>query len=153
MDTSPPPCPSVVGRRGPAEQSAERHPTLPTTLPSTPRSRQKHNDKHSRSHKGAAALGVLCCLLIALYGGGVFVFSRTCYPNTKVAGADLSWLDRDSSVARVRDAAEDYVLEVSGDGFTWTYEAEHANEVIDAARAVDNVMAHNEPALWPVRLA
>ena len=114
---------------------------------------KKHNDKHSRSHKGAAALGVLCCLLIALYGGGVFVFSRTCYPNTKVAGADLSWLDRDSSVARVRDAAEDYVLEVSGDGFTWTYEAEHANEVIDAARAVDNVMAHNEPALWPARLA
>lgn len=114
---------------------------------------KKHNDKHSRSHKGAAALGVLCCLLIALYGGGVFVFSRTCYPNTMVAGADLSWLDRDSSVARVRDAAEDYVLEVSGDGFTWTYEAEHANEVIDAARAVDNVMAHNEPALWPVRLA
>lgn len=47
---------------------------------------KKHNDKHSRSHKGAAALGVLCCLLIALYGGGVFVFSRTCYPNTKVAG-------------------------------------------------------------------
>ncbi len=113
---------------------------------------QRHNDERPRSHKGVAALGVLCCLLVALYGGGVFVFSRTCYPNTKVAGADLSWLDRDSSVARVRDAAEDYVLEVSGDGFTWTYEAENANEVIDAARAVDNVMAHNEPALWPARL-
>ena len=27
---------------------------------------KKHDDEHPHSHKGAAALGVLCCLLVAL---------------------------------------------------------------------------------------
>ncbi len=132
-------------KHGPSSHAAQNSPDH------AEESSGRDGDKSPRGRKGIAAL-VVCCLIAALYGGGVFVFSRTCYPNTRVAGADLSWLDRDSSVARVRDAAEDYVLEVSGDGFTWTYKAADANEVIDAARAVDNVIAHNEPALWPARL-
>lgn len=154
-DAGPISSPLPIGGRAAGNGSAKRGPTTRTVHngPSHAKaSPEKGSRKTPRGRKGIAALVIACCLLAALYGGGVFVFSRTCYPNTKVAGADLSWLDRDSSIARVRDAAKDYVLEVSGDGFTWTYEAEDANEVIDAEHAVDNVIAHNEPALWPARL-
>lgn len=106
----------------------------------------------SRGRKGVAALAVFCCLILAAYGAGVAIFSRTCYPGTFVADADLSWLDRDSSIARVKDAAEDYALRIEGDGFSWSYEAEQASDVIDAAAAVDRVIARNEPFLWPVHL-
>lgn len=154
-DAGPITAPLPIGGRA-AGDGAAKHGPKPRAVHDGPRhakaSSGKEGDKSPRSSKGVAVL-VACCLLAALYGGGVFAFSRMCYPNTKVAGADLSWLDRDGAVARVRDSAEDYALEVSGDGFAWTYKAKDASEVIDAAHAVDNLIAHNEPALWPVRLA
>ncbi len=122
----------------------------------SPRRRSSSKDRGTggrrHGHKGIAALAVFLCLIMAAYVGGIVIFSRTCYPNTLVADADLSWLDRDSSIARVENAAEDYALTIEGDGFTWTYEAEHASDVIDAAAAVDRVIAQNEPVLWPIHL-
>lgn len=138
-----------------AEQDAKR--PKAETDPDDKRGKRPSGDhrKPARAHrhKGVAALVVFCCLILATYVGGVLVFSRTCYPNTVVADADLSWLDRDSSIARVRSSAEDYALTIEGDGFSWRYEAERASDVIDAAAAVDRVIAQNEPFLWPVRLA
>lgn len=106
-----------------------------------------------RGRKGIAAMAVFCCLILALYGGGVLIFSRTCYPNTVIADADLSWLDRDSAIARVRDVAKDYALTVEGNGFTWSYEAQRASDIIDASAAVDRILSQNEPLLWPMRIA
>lgn len=138
-----------------AEQDAKR--PKAETDPDDKRGKRPSGDhrKPARAHrhKGVAALVVFCCLILATYVGGVLVFSRTCYPNTVVADADISWLDRDSSIARVRSSAEDYVLTIEGDGFSWRYEAERASDVIDAAAAVDRVIAQNKPLLWPVRLA
>lgn len=105
-----------------------------------------------RGRGALIALGVLAGLTAAVYIGGVVLFSNVCYPNTSIAGVDVSLMGRDTCVSRVETSAASYRLTVEGDGFTWTYEPESANEVIDAEAAVTHVIEGNEAFAWPARL-
>ena len=110
----------------------------------------KNGDKRRRP--GRIALIVVAILIVGAYVAGVVAFSQICYPNTNIAGVDVSWQSRAQATEQARQAAQDYTLTIDGHGFTWAFEPEQGSDVFDAAQAVDRVLAANEPLMWPVRL-
>lgn len=99
------------------------------------------------------ALGVAGGLALAAYIGGAVAFANIYYPNTEIAGADVSLMPRSAAVERIERAVSSYSLTVSGVGFSWTYAPASASEVVDAQARADEVLAGNTPLAWPARLA
>ncbi|MBE6468579.1 MAG: hypothetical protein E7001_01100 [Coriobacteriaceae bacterium] len=107
----------------------------------------------SRRRRGLIALGVAGGLLLAAYAGGAIAFSNIYYPNTSIAGADVSLMPRAEAAARIERAVSSYSLTVSGIDFSWTYTPSSAAEVVDADARAATVLAGNTPLIWPARLA
>lgn len=105
-----------------------------------------------KSKKPLITLGIVVLLLVAAYGGGVYAFSNICYPNTSIAGVDVSLMTRKTAEHRVSASTQSYKLSVEGDDFNWTYTPESPEDIIDASAAVDRVISANEPFAWPVHL-
>ncbi|WP_102337384.1 L,D-transpeptidase family protein [Collinsella provencensis] len=105
-----------------------------------------------RPKKPLIILGVIAALLIAAYGGGVYAFSSVCYPNTTIAGVDVSLMTRDDAVQQVKASAKSYKLTVEGEGFSWTYTPDSLANIFDAQAAVDQTLEANEPWTWPFRV-
>ena len=97
-------------------------------------------------------LGVILFLLAAIYFGGVWAFHNICYPNTFIADVDVSLMRRDTARERIKAAAENYKLTVSGEGFDWSFAPDSAESIIDAEQALEHVLAANEPWIWPYRV-
>ncbi|MDY4042071.1 MAG: L,D-transpeptidase family protein [Collinsella sp.] len=106
-----------------------------------------------RRRAGLIALGVVGGLALAAYVGGAVAFANIYYPNTEIAGADVSLMPRATAVERIERAVSSYSLTVSGIDFTWTYTPSSAAEVVDAHARADEVLSANAPLMWPVRLA
>lgn len=98
------------------------------------------------------ALIIVVVLLVVVYAGGALVFSNLFYPNTVIAGADVSLLDAGSAAARIRSVVSRYSLTVEGADFSWTYEPETSDAFIDAESTASELLKGNEPLAWPVRL-
>lgn len=110
------------------------------------------SEPEHRSKKPLIILSVLVALLIAAYGGGVYAFSTICYPNTAIAGVNVSLMTRDAAVQRLEASAKSYKLTVEGDGFTWTYTPDSLESFFDAEAAVNQAIGENEPWAWPIRV-
>lgn len=123
-----------------------------THMPPSGRAPQHRADEPKR-HTGRIVAIVIVALLVVAYAAGAVAFSRICYPNTSIAGIDVSLMPRDQAIERAGRAAQDYRLAIDGHGFSWTFEPERGSDIFDAAQAVDRVLDANEPQIWPVRLA
>ncbi len=122
--------------------------------PGSPGGRTPNNHEPERHRKRAplVALIIVVALIAVVYAGGVVVFSNLFYPNTTIAGADVSLLDAGSAAARIRSVINRYSLTVEGGDFSWTYEPESADEFIDAESTAAEILQNNEPFAWPARL-
>ena len=112
----------------------------------------------ARRAKGASraplvAAGVALGLIAVAYLGGVFLFSAVLYPNTNVAGVDVSLMGADTAAGRVEAATAGYKLTLTGGDFTWEYAPDDADAVVDAGGRVRDLLDANDPFAWPVRLA
>lgn len=107
----------------------------------------------SRRRGGLIALGVVGGLALAAYVGGAIAFANIYYPNTEIAGADVSLMPRSEAVTRIERAVSSYSLTVSGIDFSWTYTPSSPSEVVDAEARAEQVLSENTPLAWPVRLA
>lgn len=106
-----------------------------------------------RSGRGPLiALIIIVVILGAAYAGGAYGFSRYFYPNTTVAGVDLSLVDADTAVERLSSQTDRYRLTVQGHGFSWEFTPEDASAVFDVESAVEAKLAANDSLLWPVHL-
>ncbi|WP_172633543.1 L,D-transpeptidase family protein [Coriobacterium glomerans] len=101
---------------------------------------------------GKIALLLVLSFIALVYVGGIAAFSLVFYPNTSIAGADVSLLPEDGAATRIDSMANRYSLTVEGIGFKWSYAPKHGSDLIDANAAAKRALAGNEPYLWPVRL-
>ena len=101
---------------------------------------------------GKTAFFVVLGLVAIVYIVGVVAFSQIAYPNTTVAGVDISFSNASSAATKVDSAWKHYKLTVSGDDFSWTYQPESDEPIVDGEAAAHEIIGSNEPLLWPSRL-
>lgn len=121
-----------------------------------------HKDKISpqqggparRKHRGGKiAVGVIAGALVLLYAAGAAAFSQLYYPGTSIANQDISFKRADDAASLIENSLNDYALSVTGDGVDVTFTHDEGKMVIDADDAARDMLAHNQPLLWPYRLA
>ena len=127
----------------------------------TPRQASSHTrGNHSTAQKpdsskklgGKTTLFVVLGLVAIVYIVGVVAFSQVAYPNTTIAGVDISLSNASSAATKVNSAWKHYKLTVSGDDFSWTYQPESDEPIVDGEAAAREIIEANEPLLWPSRL-
>ena len=91
-------------------------------------------------------------LIVIVYIVGVVAFSQVAYPNTTIAGVDVSFSNASSAATKVNSAWKHYKLTVAGDDFSWTYQPESDEPIVDGEAAAKEIINHNEAFVWPVRL-
>ena len=102
----------------------------------------------ARSHRGVKiALG----LVVAAYAGGVVAFSNLYYPNTAIAGTDVSLMTADAA-EHIASSVGTYQLHVEGVGLDWTYTPAAGSFAVDASAAARSVLDNNQAFLWHVKL-
>ena len=108
------------------------------------------NNRSAKGNKtgGKTAFFVVLGLVAIVYIVGVVAFSQIAYPNTTIAGVDIS----SSAATKVNSAWKHYKLTVSGDDFSWTYQPESDEPIVDGEAAAHEIIGSNEPLLWPSRL-
>ena len=106
----------------------------------------------SKKPGGKATLFVVLGLVAIVYIVGVVAFSQVAYPNTTIAGVDVSLSNASSAATKVNSAWKHYKLTVSGDDFSWTYQPESDEPIVDGEAAAREIIEANEPLLWPSRL-
>ena len=67
-------------------------------------------------------LFVVLGLIVIVYIVGIVAFSQVAYPNTTIAGVDVSFSNASSAATKVNSAWKHYKLTVTGDDFSWTYQ-------------------------------
>lgn len=117
-------------------------------------SRGTNRSHDNRGNKGSAkiAIGVVIGLVAIVYVVGVVAFSGMTYPNTKIAGVDVSFSSASGAASRVSSAWKHYKLNVTGDTFTWTYQPDSDEPIVDGEKAAQEIISKNEPFAWPMRL-
>ena len=126
-------------------QGYQQHPAGNNT-PNQGPSHAPHNaptDKRGAGKKSGkkTTLFVVLGLFAIVYIVGVVAFSQVAYPNTTIAGVDVSLSNAPSAATKVSSAWKHYKLTVTGDDFSWTYQPES-----------EEIIGHNEAFIWPVRL-
>ncbi len=112
------------------------------------------NNRSAKGNKtgGMTAFFVVLGLVAIVYIVGVVAFSQIAYPNTTIAGVDISFSNASSAATKVDSAWKHYKLTVSGDDFSWTYQPESDEPIVDGEAAAHEIIGSNEPLLWPSRL-
>ena len=78
------------------------------------------NEPRKRGLKPWAVPVAILAVLASVYGGGVYVFSGRCLPNTTVDGVDCSLKSATELAALIESQTDGYTLAVSGDGVDLT---------------------------------
>ena len=113
-----------------------------------PASKPADNKKSGKKTTLFVVLGLIAIVYIV----GVVAFSQVAYPNTTIAGVDVSFSNASSAATKVNSAWKHYKLTVTGDDFSWTYQPESDEPIVDGEAAAKEIISHNESFMWPVRL-
>ena len=117
-----------------------------------PQKNQASTPKKPRGNAGKIAAAVVAGVLVVAYIAGVAVFSNLYYPNTTIAGVDVSMATVSDAAERIQNSLGDYTLHVTGDGMDWTYTPAEGTFSIDAQAEAQSVMSSDSAFAWPVRL-
>lgn len=126
-------------------------PKLPPTHARGDRGPARKSAGNNKSGK-KTTLFVVLGLIVIVYIVGVVAFSQVAYPNTTIAGVDVSFSNASSAATKVNSAWKHYKLTVTGDDFSWTYQPESDEPIVDGEAAAKEIISHNEAFVWPVRL-
>ena len=140
-------------RPGQQHQQHAANGNTPRQAPSHTRGNHNAAQKPNSSKKlgGKTTLFVVLGLVAIVYIVGVVAFSQVAYPNTTIAGVDVSFSNASSAATKVNSAWKHYKLTVSGDDFSWTYQPESDEPIVDGEAAARKIIEANEPLLWPSR--
>lgn len=141
-------------RPGQQHQSHAAGGNVPKQAPTHARGKHGASQKPGSSKKlgGKTTLFVVLGLVAIVYIVGVVAFSQVAYPNTTIAGVDVSLSNASSAATKINSAWKHYKLTVSGDDFSWTYRPESDEPIVDGEAAAREIIEANEPLLWPSRL-
>ena len=106
-------------RPGQQHQGHAADGNAPKQAPTHARGKHGASQKPSNSKKlgGKTTLFVVLGLVAIVYIVGVVAFSQVAYPNTTIAGVDVSLSNASSAATKVNSAWKHYKLTVSGDDF------------------------------------
>ena len=125
-----------------------------TTSAGHTQNRGGNRPQNQKTNRGSAKIvvGVAVGLVAIIYVVGVIAFSGMTYPNTRIAGVDVSFSSASNAASRVSSAWKHYKLNVTGDTFTWTYQPDSSEPIVDGEKAAKEIISKNEPFAWPARL-
>lgn len=96
-------------------------------------------------------VAAVAALVLIYIGVGVF-FSGHFYPGTALAGHDLSLKSASEVEAIIDGEVSEYSLSVTGDGVDFEITSAEAGASLDSKALVADLLADNNPALWPAGL-
>ncbi len=128
---------------------APSHMATPSTAAGNGNSAQK-GPKHGNRGKIAAA--IVGGVLVVAYIAGVVTFSNIYYPNTSIAGVDVSLATANTAAQRIESALSNYSMHLTGCGMDWTYKPAKGTFSIDAGAEARAVLANDSAFAWPIKL-
>lgn len=114
------------------------------------RSTDGRDEPRKRGLKPWAVPVAILAVLAAVYGGGVYVFSGRCLPNTTVDGVDCSLKSASELAAFIESQTDGYTLAVSGDGVDLTLTASDIDLGYDGDAYAGEVLSASNPWAWPL---
>lgn len=85
-----------------------------------PRGSSEYDDEPSRNRNKIIAC-VVAGVIAVVYVAGVVAFSNLYYPNTTIAGVDVSLSSASAAADKIESSISNYSLNVTGCGLDWTY--------------------------------
>ncbi|MDY3053008.1 MAG: L,D-transpeptidase family protein [Collinsella bouchesdurhonensis] len=109
--------------------------------------REPKNRKH-----GKIAAAIVGGVVVVAYIAGVIAFSNIYYPNTSIAGVDVSLATANTAAERIESSLANYSMHLTGCGMDWTFTPAKGTFSIDAKAEAQAVLAGDSAFLWPVKL-
>ena len=100
----------------------------------------------------AIVLLSLIALVGAVYAGGWWYFSNHLFPNTTLAGNDLSYKTNDELVQIADSIGSNYTMVVKGEGVSFTVAAKDVAAGIDGKAVAAKVITNDAALRWPLEL-
>lgn len=97
-------------------------------------------------------IGVIVGILAVIYFAGVVVFMGRFFPNTSIAGIDISLKTPDEVHATLDEAVGDYQFEVVGQGLDMTLTAQEVGMTLDSEAIASGMMVDVNAWAWPVEV-
>lgn len=103
-----------------------------------------------KSHKKPILItfGVIVAILAVVYGVGAFYFSSHFFPNTTLNDWDLSLQTTNTLATDIQGQAEDYSLDIEGQGFSKSFAKGEAAIDIDPNKIASDAVAAQNNFLW-----
>lgn len=131
-------------------------PAAPGFVPAGPMLPVDVDAEAARGHKPlkvvGIVLGIFAGLLLIVYAAGAFVFMDRFLPRTTVGDMDVSFKSSAEVQQQLANAIDDYVLKVSGQGFSLTLSAKDAGMKLDGKAVTDAMHAAVNPWAWPLEI-
>lgn len=113
-------------------------------------------DKGDRGHRALKAfgitVGVIVAILALVYFVGVVVFMGRFFPNTTIAGIDISLKTPEEVHETLDTAVGDYQFEVVGQGLDMTLTAQEVGMTLDSEAIASGMMVDVNAWAWPVEI-
>lgn len=107
----------------------------------------------SVAKKVGIVAGVLLGLVLAAYLAGAGLFSLRYFPNTHIAGIDLSLKTPEEACEELEGALAEYHFKVVGQGLDLDYSAAAMGVAFDSAAIADTVKGDMNVWLWPLEIS
>ena len=98
----------------------------------------------------AITLGSIVGVIAIVYIAGAIAFSNWFLPNTTIGDMDVSLKSSDEVAAMLDKVAENYTLDVVGDGFSYRTDAKGLGLSVDSAAVVRTMHEDLNSLAWPV---
>ena len=102
--------------------------------------------------RGKIAAAIVGSVVVVAYIAGVIAFSNIYYPNTSIAGVDVSLATANTAAERIESSLANYSMHLTGCGMDWTFTPAKGTFSIDAKAEAQAVLAGDSAFLWPVKL-
>ena len=112
---------------------------------STPQEPKNHR-------RGKIATAIVGGVAVVAYIAGVITFSNIYYPNTSIAGVDVSLATASTAAERIESSLANYSMHLTGCGMDWTFTPAEGTFSIDAQAEAKAVLAGDGAFAWPVKL-
>ena len=108
-----------------------------------------------KSHPGrivAIVFAVLVALVVAVYAGGWWYFSNHLFPNTTMAGTDMSYKTAEELVQVADSLGSNYTMSIKGDDASFMVAAQDVAAGIDGTAVAKRAITNDAALRWPLEL-
>ncbi len=102
--------------------------------------------------RGKIAAAIAGGVVVVAYIAGVITFSNIYYPNTSIAGVDVSLATASTAAERIESSLANYSMHLTGCGMDWTFTPAEGTFSIDAKAEAQAVLSGDSAFAWPVKL-